>query len=222
MKTGISKVLQLLLAVIFVFSCGSKNDAQQEQIQGVIDSLKRENKKLEEKVGEVEEKLSSAQDDATSQRSPYTEISLFVKSVMKGKTNRQTIYTHGSRSFIQKTMEFENFYGKGTDVMDYLNSLWGNPLSGYSHKYKVYVDDIKVLNSSPTRGEAQVKFKWVNKANGTRDYNSWPQQLIAVLIYEDGRWVFDDLRYANGKTAKEYLEDPFIHEYKVIPPSVVQ
>ena len=226
MKTA-ALCTQLFLAGLFLFSCGSK-DSTKDETQAVIDSLKNKVEALEREQETSSEELSKTRvqtpppSDSEKQRSPYAEIATFVTSVMNGKTNRQTIFTHGSSSFISETQKFEKYHGNGRSTNDYINSLWANPLSAKKAQYKVYIDNIKVLSSSPTKGEAQVKFKWINKAKGTRDYSCWPQELVAELIYENGRWVFDDLRYSNGKTAKEYLEDPFMHEYEVVPPSIVQ
>jgi hypothetical protein len=52
-----------------------------------------------------------------------------------------------------------------------------------------------------------IKFRWKDKSiNKIIDH--WPSQMIAKMKKENGKWVFDDLEYPNGRTAKWYIKNP--------------
>lgn len=147
--------------------------------------------------------------DSIANAMEHKQLEEFMHKVMYKKTNEQTIYNHGSKEFIRlaKKLCDETPMLEMEDEHSFLDALWANPVSMADENLSASIASINILNCDGSEGNVLIKFRWKDKSiNKIIDH--WPSQMIAKMKKENGKWVFDDLEYPNGRTAKWYIKNP--------------
>ncbi|MBR4886555.1 MAG: WG repeat-containing protein [Muribaculaceae bacterium] len=175
----------------------------------VYSDIKNNSDTSDDDTLDINEDIVTHSSDSVAIAMENKQLEDFMHKVMYKKTNEQTIYDHGSREFIRlaKKLCDETPMLEMEDEHSFLDALWANPVSMADENLSASIASIKILNCDGSEGNVLIKFRWKDKSiNKIIDH--WPSQMIAKMKKENGKWVFDDLEYLNGRTAKWYIKNP--------------
>ena len=175
----------------------------------VYSDIKKNSDTSDDDTLDINEDIVTHSSDSVTIAMENKQLEDFMHKVMYKKTNEQTIYNHGSKEFIRiaKKLCDETPMLEMEDEHSFLDALWANPVSMADENLSASIASIKILNCDGSEGNVLIKFRWKDKSiNKIIDH--WPSQMIAKMKKENGKWVFDDLEYPNGRTAKWYNKNP--------------